>query len=108
VRAELAHTLGVPASAIVIVESALTTQEEARDVAAALQPRGARRVLLVSDGLHLVRGVGVFEHVGFAALAAPAAELSDTDEKPEDRLQLTRYVLREVLARVYYRAAGYY
>lgn len=108
VRAELAHTLGVPASAIVMVECALTTQEEAREVAASLQPRGARRVLLVSDGLHLVRSVGVFEHAGFVALAAPAAELADTDEKPEDRLQLSRHVLREVLARVYYRAAGYY
>jgi uncharacterized SAM-binding protein YcdF (DUF218 family) len=108
VRAELAQTLGVPASAIVTVERALTTQEEAREIAASLQPRGARRVLLVSDGLHLVRGVGVFEHAGFVVLAAPAAELVDTDEKPEDRLQLSRHVLREVLARVYYRAAGYY
>jgi uncharacterized SAM-binding protein YcdF (DUF218 family) len=107
VRAELAHTLGVPAPAIVIVERALTTQEEAREVAAVLRPRGVRRVLLVSNGLHLVRSVGVFEHAGFATFAAPAAELP-TDERPEDRLQLTRDVLREVLARVYYRAAGYY
>ncbi len=108
VRAELARTLGVPASAIVTVERARTTQEEAREVAAALRPRGARRVLVVSNGLHLVRSVGVFEEAGFVALAAPAAEISDTDEKPEERLQLTRHVMREVLARVYYRAAGYY
>jgi uncharacterized SAM-binding protein YcdF (DUF218 family) len=108
VRAELARALGVPASAILTVEHALTTQQEARDVAAALRPRGARRVLVVTNGLHLVRSIGVFEHAGLQAFAAPAAELSDTDERPEDRLELTRYVLREVLARVYYRVAGYY
>jgi uncharacterized SAM-binding protein YcdF (DUF218 family) len=108
VRAELARTLGVPASAIVTVEGALTTQEEGRDVATALRPRGARRVLVVSDALHLVRAVGVFERAGFVAFAAPSDEMSDTDEKPEDRVQLTRHVMREVLARVYYRAAGYY
>ena len=108
VRAELAGTLGVPASAIVTVERALTTREEARDVAAVLRPRGARRVLVVSNGLHLVRAVGVFEHAGFVVFPAPAAELTDTDERPEDRLNLTRHVMKEVLARMYYRAEGYY
>lgn len=108
VRADLARTLGVPAAAIVTAERARTTQQEARDVAEALRPRGARRVLVVSNPLHLVRSVGVFEEVGFVALAAPAAEISDTDEKPEERLQLVRHILKEVLARVYYRAAGYY
>ncbi len=108
VRAALAGALGVPAGAIVTVERALTTQEEAREVAAALRSRAARRVLVVSNSLHLVRSVGVFEHAGFVALAAPAAEISDTDDTPEQRLELTRHVLRELLARLYYRAAGYY
>jgi uncharacterized SAM-binding protein YcdF (DUF218 family) len=108
VRADLARTLGVPASAIVMVDTALTTQEEARDVAAALHARHARRVLVVSNSLHLVRSVGVFERAGLIALAAPAAEISDTDEKPEDRLRLLREVMKEVVGRVYYHVAGYY
>jgi len=108
VRSEMARTLAVPASAIVIVETALTTQEEAREVAAALRPRQVRRVLVVSNRLHLVRSLGVFEAAGFVALAAPSAEMSDTDERPEARLQLMRHVMKEVVARVYYRVAGYY
>jgi uncharacterized SAM-binding protein YcdF (DUF218 family) len=107
VRSEMARSLAVPASAIVMVESALTTQEEARDVAAALRPRHVQRVLVVRNRLHLVRSLGVFEEAGFVALAAPSAEISDTDE-PEDRLQVMRHVTKEVLARVYYRVAGYY
>jgi uncharacterized SAM-binding protein YcdF (DUF218 family) len=108
VRADMARTLGVPASAIVMVDTALTTQEEARHVAAALRARQARRVLVVSNSLHLVRGVGVFERAGFIALAAPAAEISATDEKPEDRLRLLRQVMKEVVGRLYYHVAGYY
>ena len=108
VRSEMARTFSVPAPAIVAVETALTTQEEAREVAAALRPRHVRRVLVVSNRLHLVRSVGVFEEAGFVALAAPSAEISDTDAKPEGRLQLMRDVTKEVLGRVYYRLAGYY
>lgn len=108
VRADMARALAVPASAIVTIETALTTQEEARDVAAALRPRHVRRVLVVSNRLHLVRSLGVFDEAGFIALAAPSAEVSETDERPEARLQLTRQVAKEVLARVYYRVAGYY
>jgi uncharacterized SAM-binding protein YcdF (DUF218 family) len=108
VRSDMARTLAVPASAIVIVETALTTQEEARDVAVALRSRHVQRVLVVSNRLHLVRSLGVFEEAGFVALAAPSAEISDTDERPEARLQLMRHVAKEVLARVYYRVAGFY
>ena len=108
VRSEMARTLRVPPSAIVAIETALTTQEEARDVAAALRPRNVRRVLIVSNSLHLVRSVGVFEEAGFVALAAPSTEVSDTDERPEGRLLMLRQVAKEVLARFYYRVAGYY
>jgi uncharacterized SAM-binding protein YcdF (DUF218 family) len=108
VRADLARTLGVPATAIVTLEEARTTREEARDTAAVLRPRGLLRVLVVSDSLHLVRGVGVFEQAGFVALAAPVDEVFQSDDKPEDRLQLARNALREVVARVYYRLARYY
>src|SRR5688572_11265366 len=72
VRAQMARALAIPASAIVVVETALTTQEEARDVAVALRARRVRRVLVVTNPLHLVRSLGVFEDAGFVALAAPS------------------------------------
>lgn len=108
VRDELARALGIPASAIVIADRARTTQEEAQETAAMLAPRGVRRVLVVSDSLHLVRSVGVFERAGLAVFTAPIDDPSSTDDKPEDRLELTRAALREVLARLYYRTARYY
>ena len=108
VRDELARALGVPAAAIVITDRARTTQEEAQETAATLAPRGVRRVLVVSDSLHLVRSVGVFERAGLVVFTAPIDDPSSTDDKPEARLELTRAALREVLARLYYRTARYY
>jgi uncharacterized SAM-binding protein YcdF (DUF218 family) len=108
VRDELARALGIPAAAIVIADRARTTQEEARETAAMLAPRGVRRVLIVSDSLHLVRSVGVFERAGLVVFTAAIDDPSSTDDKPEARLELTRAALREVLARLYYRTARYY
>lgn len=108
VRDELARALGVPAAAIVVADRARTTQEEAQETAAMLAPRGVRRVLVVSDSLHLVRSVGVFERAGLVVFTAAIDDPVNSDDKPESRLELTRAALREVLARLYYRAARYY
>jgi len=48
-----------------------TTAENARNSAALLQRRGIRRVLLVTDSLHMRRAVGAFQAAGLQVVAAP-------------------------------------
>jgi len=38
---------------------------------------------------------------------APVQELSSGTDRPQGRLELARALLRELMARAYYRAAGY-
>src|SRR5574341_171576 len=107
VRAELAGELGIAPDAILTEAGARTTREEAVRVEALLRPAGIRRILLVTDSLHMARARGVFERAGFEVFAAPADELSNRETDPEKRLQLMRRVLEELFGRLYYRLAGY-
>ena len=107
VRASLARELGVVPEAILPVLGARTTREEAIRIAAALGPGGTRRILLVTDALHLGRARRTFERVGFEVLAAPVDELPSEADTPGERLWLARQVVKELLARLYYRLAGY-
>lgn len=106
-RARLARSLGLPAGAILEVTGAWTTREEAAHVRARLAARGIHRILLVTDSQHMARAEPLFERAGFEVLPAPADEVSDSEDAPEARLKLMRRVLEEILARLYYRAAGY-
>lgn len=74
---------------------------------ALLQARGVRKILLVTHGDHLARARAVFERAGFEILAAPAQKLSSRVSKPAGRLRLMRRIVTELLARLYYRIAGY-
>ncbi|HEV8675921.1 MAG TPA: YdcF family protein [Methylomirabilota bacterium] len=106
VRAALARELAVPATAILTEEPAWTTREEASRAQARLAPRGVRTILLVSEARHLVRARPVFERAGFRVLTAPA-DGAPLETQPEARLWLTRELLAELVARTYYRLAGY-
>jgi uncharacterized SAM-binding protein YcdF (DUF218 family) len=105
--AEFARNLGVPPDRIMTEVEARTTREEATRLGALLRPRGVRRILLVTDSLHMARASQLFERVGFRVYAAPSDDFSDGFEGPEARLVLMRIVLLELLARLYYRLAGY-
>jgi uncharacterized SAM-binding protein YcdF (DUF218 family) len=104
VRAALASELGFAGPAVLTV-SASTTREEAAGVAALLRPRGVRRILLVTESLHLVRAGGVFEQAGLEVLPAPADRIP-SESSPEARLALAREILQEALARLLYRWQG--
>jgi len=106
VRAELARDLGVPSSAILTESRAMTTQQEAGLVARKLAGR-ARTILLVTDSQHMARAEPLFQRFGFTVLPFPADEVSVSAESPEGRLKLSRRVVREGLAQLYYRMAGY-
>jgi uncharacterized SAM-binding protein YcdF (DUF218 family) len=107
VRAELARELGIPAEVILTEAEARTTREEAVRLEARLRPMGVRKILLVTNSLHMPRARRLFELAGFEVLAAPSDDLSKTSGEPEDRLQLTRQMLEELIAQLYYRVAGY-
>jgi uncharacterized SAM-binding protein YcdF (DUF218 family) len=107
IRAELARGLGVPSNAILTEEGARTTREEAIHIGALLRVRQVRRVLLVTSPQHILRAQRLFERAGFDVLPAPSGDASRTEIRPEGRLKLMREILQEVLARLYYRVAGY-
>src|SRR2546422_711153 len=67
---------------------------------------GVRRLILVTDGTHMRRAMGLARDAGFDVLAAPVSEV-ETPTHPEPRLRLLRAALREGLALVYYHIAGY-
>lgn len=106
-RAELARQAGVPDPSIVTVSTARTTHQEALAIHATLAPRGIRKILLVVDGPGLTRAMGVFERVGFDVVPAPWSNTWSLRASPEDRLDSLRALAVELVARLYYRAAGY-
>ena len=106
-RAAFAGELGMPPDAILTVTDAQTTQEEATRGRALLRARGVRRILLVTEVLHMARARAAFEREGFEVLAAPTDELSSGVTHPQGRLRLMRRLLEECIGRLYYRLAGY-
>jgi len=107
VRAALARDLGVSQDAIITEEMGWTTREEASRIGALLRDRQVRRILLVTNSQHMDRAQRLFERVGLEVLPATADDISDSDSSPEGRLKLMRIALQEIIARLYYRMAGY-
>ena len=66
VMADLAVEVGVPPSAVSAETSSRSTHENAALAAPMLRAMGARRILLVSDRLHLLRAARSFAREGFA------------------------------------------
>lgn len=107
-RARLAVTLGVPREAIIVEGHEPTTRDEAHRVSVVLGQRlGLRRVLLVTDLLHMRRARGLFERAGLAVRPAPTDTAVVTAASPERRLTLTRQVAQELAALVYHKLFGY-
>jgi len=51
--------------------------------------------------------MGVFERVGFDVIPAQGMSVLDWGGGPGDRLNLMRYLMIEMAAKLYYRMAGY-
>jgi hypothetical protein len=49
----------------------------------------------------------LFQRLSFAAQPATTDDIPYPASQPEDRLRLTRRVVEEYAARIYYRVAGY-
>ena len=107
VRFELARRLGIATQEIIASPGgANTTREEAQLVKTALEPRGAKRILLVTDSQHLARARPLFERVGFDVMPAPIVGPPVGSRHPDERLAVMSAVAREWLARSYYRVIG--
>jgi uncharacterized SAM-binding protein YcdF (DUF218 family) len=107
VRVRLARDLGVPADALLADARGRTTRDEARVSWEDLAPRGMRRILLVTSREHMPRAAALFRRAGFEVVESPVEELSSPVGQPQERLEMARVLLRELVARAYYRAAGY-
>lgn len=106
-RADLARSCGVPASAILTSSRARTTSEEAHYIQALLAPRQIRKIVLVVKAPGMARAKMVFEQVRFEVVATPWTDALDSASSPGARLSLLRQVAMELVALVYYRAAGH-
>ena len=82
------------------------TRDEVIFVRVLLEPRGVRRVLLVTDSQHMSRARVLFEQAGFEVFPASVDDVSSRDAGPEQRLRLMRWVMKEFVARLYYWVAG--
>jgi uncharacterized SAM-binding protein YcdF (DUF218 family) len=69
---ERLHNLGIPEAALDGEGCSLTTEENARFTAAALKPRGVNRILLVTDGPHMLRSLLTFQSFGFQVTPYPS------------------------------------
>ncbi len=121
--AEMLVFLGVPAEAIVEERASRNTWENALEVRRLLEPRGVRRILLVTSAMHMPRAAGLFRHMAFEVLPAPT-DFRSVDRRGSvfdggvvrglvglvlpsaDSLALTTHVLREYLGLAVYAALG--
>jgi uncharacterized SAM-binding protein YcdF (DUF218 family) len=107
VRKQLALVMGVPPDAIIKDEQSNTTREESVDIARILRGRGVRRILLVTESVHLRRAMYLFERAGLEVSPAPSDDRALAATSPGDRLRLGIRIAEESAALVYYRLAGY-
>ena len=105
-RSETARQFDVPADRLILITD-LTTRGEALSSSESLRPRNVRKILLVTESIHMRRAKLLFERAGFEVLASPWDQPSETALLATDRLWLAYRLVQETLALLYYRAAGY-
>lgn len=99
----LAGELGVPDDKLIIERQSRNTHENAERTAPLLLAEGVKRVVLVTDRLHMRRAIGVFEHHGFAVepVSVPVYE------GHPDNVSMLAAGAREAAALSYYNARGW-
>ena len=102
VMRRLALDSGVPESALVLDETATSTQESVDNAADAARARDWRTALLVSEPFHMLRARRMARDAGLQAYASPAA---NSPLHRNDRLRRW-YTLRETAALLWYLSLG--
>ena len=101
--AEFAVQLGLPREALLVETRSHSTHENALFTRELLAARGVRRVLLVTDALHVRRAAACFRRAGFAVVtvSVPAMLVYPSN------VGMLRMGAHEYLALSYYRLRGY-
>ncbi len=99
----LAIDVGVPPSKLIVESHARSTYENATRTTPLLRTLGARRVLLVTDKLHMGRAAQTFEARGFDVERSSVP----VNEHAPNNVALGLGGLREVAALTYYRMRGW-
>ena len=101
-RARLATTLGIPSGQIVRIYDSKTTYEEAQHTALVLGST-QKRVLLVTETLHMIRASGTFEKLGMTVFPAESSNAALAARSPAERIMLLTSILEQSGALLYYR-----
>ncbi len=99
VMKQIALSVGVPESALVLEEDSRSTEENLTNSKRLMDARGWRTALIVSDPFHLLRAETIARDLGMSAYGSPARS-SPTYTAAHLRVW---YTLRESLALVWYR-----
>jgi uncharacterized SAM-binding protein YcdF (DUF218 family) len=100
-RRRLAERMGIPAEQVLTDSQGLTTREEALRSNAILG--AGKRILLVTDSMHMWRASLTFAKVGFSVLPAPSEQFQHGPYSALDRIYLMRRTLEELVGLLYYR-----
>jgi uncharacterized SAM-binding protein YcdF (DUF218 family) len=109
--ARMLQQQGVPASAIHITATSLSTHKDALNARAFLEHTdGTKRILLVTFGLHMPRSAAAFKGEGIDSIPAPsfAHATADSGFWPDTTaLHLSARALHEYFGLFYYRLRGW-
>lgn len=103
IMAELAVRVGVPANRVLVEATSRSTHENAFYAGPVLQSLNARRVVLVTDSLHMLRASSVFGANGYAVERAPVPVYATHT----GNLDMLWSGSREYLALAYYQGRGW-
>jgi uncharacterized SAM-binding protein YcdF (DUF218 family)/lysophospholipase L1-like esterase len=103
VMAQLAVEIGVPPEAVRIERESRTTHKNAELSAPILRELGAKRILIVTDRLHMVRATAAYAHYGFAIERASVPVY----EGHRDNVEMLLAGFREMIAIEWYRYKGW-
>ena len=110
---EFLRNQGIRPEDIIVEDGSLTTYENARETSKAIRTRGLRKVVLVTEALHMPRAAAVFRKLGIQVIAAPCAyrttrfewALGEFLPSPKAALDC-QMVLHEWLGLAWYRLQG--
>jgi uncharacterized SAM-binding protein YcdF (DUF218 family) len=103
IMASIAHDMGVPEGAMALEKSSGNTWENATMTSRMLLPRGIRKILLVTDAVHMRRAEACFRSVGFEVGRVSVPIFRRARFNPDLLLE----VVHEYLGWWYYRYKGY-
>jgi uncharacterized SAM-binding protein YcdF (DUF218 family) len=105
--ARFLEEMGIPATSIAIEDKSYNTRDSAVNVASLARAHGWKRLVLVTDGFHMLRARLAFEHEGLQVAPAPTMMWRVYGARPTVRFEKFGAVVHEYGGLLYYRARGW-